>query len=105
MSLTLGTGPLAQPPLGHVNADLWAVAPERAHPRDPFHRVDARRSATTSRCPYKGLATYEHIVGGGARVDDVGWGYREPLPEALAVAGYRCFGGEGVEVLVDGEPT
>ena len=37
MSLTLGTGPLAQPPLGHLNADLWTVAPDRAlylHPLD-----------------------------------------------------------------------
>jgi uncharacterized protein (DUF427 family) len=267
MSLTLGTGPLARPPVGHLNADLWTVAPDRvlylhpldrrirgelggevvvdstrgwmlhetglmprwylayedvredllvpsgtrtrcpykgeasywsvrvgdrvaedalwtyaepipgapplaglvsfylgrldawyeedekliAHPRDPFHRVDTRRSsrhvvvrvgdevvaesrwpvavletgvgarwylppddvreellepsATTSRCPYKGLATYEHIVAGGTRVDDAVWGYREPLPEALAVAGYRCFGGEGIEVVVDGQPA
>src|SRR5699024_4762052 len=30
MSLTIGTGPLARPSSGVLNADLWSVAPERA---------------------------------------------------------------------------
>ena len=57
-------------------------------------------SGTTSVCPYKGVASYEHVTVGGRRYDDVAWCYREPLLEALPVAGYRSFNGEGVEVRV-----
>lgn len=127
--------------------DAWYVEEEQqlGHPRDPFHRVDARRSsrhvvvrvggevvAETRRpvavfetglpvryyvpeadlrrefftpsekatvCPYKGVASYEHVTVAGRRYDDVAWCYREPLLEALPAAGHRSFDGEGVEVL------
>lgn len=128
--------------------DTWYVEEEEllGHPRDPFHRVDARRSArhvvvriggeviaetrtpvgvfetglpvrwyvpeadvrdgvlepsdTTSVCPYKGVASYEHATVGGRRYDDVAWCYREPLLEALPAAGHRSFDGDDVEVQV-----
>lgn len=130
--------------------DSWWIEDEQmlGHPRDPFHRVDARRSSrhvvvrvggevvaetrlpvavfetglpvrwyvpgadvadgvlaespTTSVCPYKGVATYEHVVVGGRRFEDAAWCYREPLLEALPVAGYRSFAGDEVEVQVGG---
>ncbi|WNV77633.1 DUF427 domain-containing protein [Geodermatophilus sp. DSM 44513] len=128
--------------------DTWLVEDDVqiGHPRDPFHRVDVRRSsrhvvvrvggqvvaetgspfavvetglpvrwyvpgsdvrpgvlepsATTTVCAYKGVATYEHVVVDGHRYDDVVWCYREPLPEALPIAGHRSFHGDGVEVAV-----
>jgi uncharacterized protein (DUF427 family) len=128
--------------------DTWLVEDEKqiGHPRDPFHRVDARRSSrhvvvrvsgevvaetrspvavaetgmpvrwyvpetdvrdgvlepspTTSVCPYKGVATYEHVVVAGRRYEDAAWCYREPLLEALPAAGHRSFDGEDVEVQV-----
>ena len=128
--------------------DTWLIEEEEllGHPRDPFHRVDARRSArhvvvsvggqviaetrapvavfetglpvrwyvpeadvhdgvlepsdTTSVCPYKGVASYEHVTVDGRRYDDVAWCYREPLPEALPAAGHRSFDGPGVELRV-----
>lgn len=128
--------------------DTWLVEEDQqiGHPRDPFHRVDARRSSrhvvvrvggevvaetrspiavfetglpvrwyvsgadvrngvlepseTTSVCPYKGVASYEHVTVGGRRYDDVAWCYPEPLLEALPAAGHRSFDGEGVEVEV-----
>lgn len=128
--------------------DSWWIEDEQmlGHPRDPFHRVDARRSSrhvvvrvggqvvaetrspvavfetglparwyvpeadvrdgvlepspTTSVCPYKGVATYEHVVVDGRRYDDAAWCYREPLLEARPAAGHRAFDGEGVEVQV-----
>jgi uncharacterized protein (DUF427 family) len=116
------------------------------HPRDPFHRVDVRRSSrhvavrvrgeavadtrspvavvetglpvrwyvpevgvrdgvlepsgSTSVCPYKGVATYEHVSIDGRRYEDAAWCYRRPLPEALPAAGHRSFDGEDVEVRV-----
>jgi uncharacterized protein (DUF427 family) len=128
--------------------DTWLVEDDEqiGHPRDPFHRVDARRSsrqvvvrvggevvaetrnpvavvetglpvrwyvpeadvrdgvlepsATTTVCPYKGVATYEHVVFAGRRHEDAAWCYREPLLEALPAAGHRSFDGEDVEVQV-----
>ncbi|WP_299035046.1 DUF427 domain-containing protein [uncultured Pseudokineococcus sp.] len=147
--------------------DAWYEEDEEllGHPRDPFHRVDTRRStasvevrlaregaeplvlartsravalaetglpvrwyvpeadvatdalepsATTTQCPYKGVASYRTAVveapadqeGAGARrVEDVAWTYPEPLDGARAVAGHLCFAGDGVEVLLDGTPA
>lgn len=128
--------------------DAWYVEDERlvGHPRDPFHRVDARRSsrpvrvqaggeviaetdapvgvfetglpprwylppaavrpgllepsATVTVCPYKGVASYEDLLVAGHRYPDAAWHYPDPLLEALPVAGYRSFAGEGIEVEV-----
>lgn len=126
--------------------DTWYVEEEEllGHPRDPFHRVDARRSSrhvvvriggelvaetdspiavfetalpvryyvpesdlrreffapseTVTVCPYKGVASYEHVTVAGRRYADVAWCYQEPLLEALPAAGHRSFDGDGVEV-------
>jgi uncharacterized protein (DUF427 family) len=128
--------------------DAWYVEDEEllGHPRDPFHRVDARHSSRrvavrvggqviaetrkpvavfetglpvrwyvpeddvrdgvlepsekTTVCPYKGVASYEHVNVGGRRYADVTWHYPDPLLEALPAAGHRCFDGEGVDVEV-----
>jgi len=125
--------------------DTWLVEDDEqiGHPRDPFHRVDARHSLrhvvvkvggevvaetsspiavfetglpvrwyvpeadvrdgvlepseTTLVCPYKGVASYEHVTVDGRRYPDVAWCYREPLLEARPAAGHRSFDGEGVE--------
>jgi uncharacterized protein (DUF427 family) len=124
--------------------DAWYEEEERvfAHPRDPYHRVDARRSTdhvtvriggkvvaettrpvkvfetslaprwylpaadvradltpsdTTTRCAYKGTASYYDVAG----VSDAAWSYQEPLPGVEAIAGLLSFDGEGVEVSVE----
>ncbi|MFC5381851.1 DUF427 domain-containing protein [Aquipuribacter nitratireducens] len=59
-----------------------------------------RDSATTTVCPYKGVATYRSLVDGPA---DVAWAYDEPLPEALPLPGHLCFMGEGIVTEVDGQ--
>ena len=131
--------------------DAWFEEDERieVHPRDPYHRVDVRRSARHVRvlvrgepvadtrrsrvlfetglppriyvppedvlvgiepsdkvthCPYKGTAGYGSVTAGGELARDVVWSYDDPLPEALAVQGYRCFLGPDVAIEVDGEP-
>jgi uncharacterized protein (DUF427 family) len=54
---------------------------------------------TTTRCPYKGMASYWT-----ARVDDkvfndIVWSYREPLPACLPIARLLCFFNERVEAI------
>ena len=55
-----------------------------------------------SACPYKGWANYWTVTVGGARHEDLAWGYRTPLPESAAVAGLVCFYNEKVEIELDG---
>ncbi|WP_066067547.1 DUF427 domain-containing protein [Frankia sp. EI5c] len=147
------------PPLAGLAAfyfdrlDAWYQEDERVfgHPKDPYHRVDIRRSsdqvevtvggelvartshpvklfetslpprwyvpladvrpealvesATHTVCPYKGEASYYTVRGGGQTVVDGAWYYPRPLPESTGIAGYVSFLGEGISVLVDGEPA
>jgi uncharacterized protein (DUF427 family) len=66
-------------------------------------RMDLLRpSPTTSACPYKGFAEYWSATTPAGVVDDIGWGYRTPLPESQKIAGLVCFYNERVDLTVDG---
>ena len=139
---------------GYVELDFvafdWFEEDERVigHPRDPFHRVDVRRSSrpirieidgeviaettdarllfetqlptrfylpredvqaelqateSSSYCPYKGEASYWSLEAGGRVFEDVGWTYREPLPDAVSIKGLVAFWDDQVDVFLDGE--
>jgi uncharacterized protein (DUF427 family) len=61
-------------------------------------------SATTSRCPYKGLASYWSVNIGGEVFPDLVWGYMEPIAEIPKIKGLLCFFHErGCDIYVDGE--
>ena len=60
-------------------------------------------SDTTTRCPYKGVASYWSAEAGGVRVEDLVWTYQEPIPEAGKIKGHLCFFNERVDLEVDGE--
>ena len=61
-------------------------------------------SATTSRCPYKGPASYWSVNIGGEMFADLVWGYMEPIPECPKIKGLLCFFHErGCDIYVDGE--
>ncbi|MBA0124436.1 DUF427 domain-containing protein [Haloechinothrix sp. YIM 98757] len=55
---------------------------------------------TTSRCQYKGLATYWTVESAEGRVHDLAWTYAEPNAEAARLAGHICFRQERAEVTV-----
>jgi len=59
-------------------------------------------TATETRCPYKGTATYWSVDAGKGEHKDVVWGYRAPLPESQKVAGLASFYNEKVDIYVDG---
>jgi len=51
-----------------------------------------RRSDTTTYCPYKGEASYYHVVTeAGATVDDAVWAYQNPYPAVAQIAGHVAF--------------
>jgi uncharacterized protein (DUF427 family) len=61
-------------------------------------------SATTSRCPYKGPASYWNVKIGDETFADLVWGYMNPIPECPKIKGLLCFFHEcGCDIYVDGE--
>jgi uncharacterized protein (DUF427 family) len=60
-------------------------------------------SASTTRCPYKGLATYHHLrLPDGTTYEDLVWCYEEPDPAVGAIAGMLCFYDERIRLSLDG---
>ena len=60
-------------------------------------------SETTTRCPYKGTASYWSVEAGDKVVEDLAWIYRTPVQESVRIAGLACFYNEKVDLIVDGE--
>ena len=54
-------------------------------------------SATTSFCPWKGVAHYHHVTVGGQVNTDAAWSYPEPKEAAAAILDRIAFW-KGVEV-------
>jgi uncharacterized protein (DUF427 family) len=60
-------------------------------------------TATTSVCPYKGIASWWSVRVGDRVVDDLVWSYPIPISENPRIAGLMCFYNEKVDLVVDGE--
>ena len=61
-------------------------------------------SATTSRCPYKGAASYWSVKLGHETFADLVWGYMDPIAECPKIKGLVCFFHEqGCDIYVDDE--
>ncbi len=61
-------------------------------------------SATQSRCPYKGPASYWSVQIGDRIFPDLAWSYLDPIPECPKIKGFVCFFQERDATLyVDGE--
>lgn len=70
----------------------------------PREDVRAERLSPTEKvthCPYKGEAAYWSVSTGDVVLDDVAWGYAEPLSEAAAVRDHLSFLGAGIEIEVE----
>jgi uncharacterized protein (DUF427 family) len=50
-----------------------------------------RRSAHTTRCPFKGMASYWNIIIGDHEIDNAVWAYETPYDEMLELAGLASF--------------
>jgi uncharacterized protein (DUF427 family) len=59
-------------------------------------------SDTTTRCPYKGTATYWSLRADDEVLADFVWTYRAPLPESQKIAGLVAFYDEKVDLHLDG---
>ncbi len=77
----------------------WYLSPDDV-------RVALEPSATRTRCPYKGEASYWTVrLPDRRELADAAWGYPEPLPESARIAGRLSLLHDDLRVLVDGEPA
>lgn len=75
-------------------------------PREDVRMDLLEPSASSTRCPYKGIARYWSISVGGERREDVAWSYEDPVPECPKIRNLVCFYDEKVDaVVVDGKAT
>ncbi|CAN7755910.1 DUF427 domain-containing protein [Rhizobium sp. LjRoot258] len=66
-------------------------------PPESVNKEYLRLSATTSRCPWKGLANYYSLIVDGKANEDAAWYYADPSDAAAAIRGYVAFW-KGVDV-------
>jgi uncharacterized protein (DUF427 family) len=60
-----------------------------------------RPSDTETYCPYKGHASYYHVVTeGGEIVDDAMWTYEKPYPAVAQIAGHVAFYPDKADIAV-----
>lgn len=60
-------------------------------------------SATSSTCPYKGVAEWFSVRVGDRVMEDLVWSYPTPIAENPRIGGLVCFLNEKVDLVVDGE--
>jgi uncharacterized protein (DUF427 family) len=72
-------------------------------PQDDVRLELLTPTATSTRCPYKGIASYWSVNLDGTVADDIVWSYPDPIPEAPKLANLLCFYNEHVDLYVDGE--
>ena len=71
-------------------------------------RLDVRMdllepTATISRCPYKGVASYWSVRTDNNVHPDLAWSYKFPIPECPKIENLIAFFNERVDIDVDGE--
>ncbi|SEJ24871.1 DUF427 domain-containing protein [Paraburkholderia diazotrophica] len=60
-------------------------------PRADVNMARLERSTHTSRCPFKGEATYFHLRTEEDVIENAVWSYENPLDEVKQIAGYLAF--------------
>ncbi len=61
-------------------------------PPGDVKRENLVESDHRTRCPWKGLAHYYHIVKNGEKSENAVWSYPDPKEKARHITGYFAFG-------------
>ena len=65
--------------------------PVHYFPRDDVRMELLARTEHTTRCPYKGNASYWTLEAGGRAAENAVWSYEDPIPGMTGIAGYLAF--------------
>ncbi len=65
--------------------------PVHYFPRDDVRMDLLVRTEHTTRCPYKGVASYRTVEAGGRAAENAVWSYEHPIPGMTGIAGYLAF--------------
>ena len=68
-----------------------AYAPVHYIPRADLDMNLLTRTATTTRCPYKGEASYFTLRAGDRVAENAVWSYERPIAAAESIAGHLAF--------------
>jgi len=86
----------------HPQILLETGLPTRYYLPEPDVRMELLEpTETTTRCPYKGMASYWSARIGGRVFKDIVWSYRDPLPACLPIARLLCFFNERVDAIYE----
>ncbi|MEM6645934.1 MAG: DUF427 domain-containing protein [Bacteroidota bacterium] len=77
--------------------DTVVVEGNHYFPADALNRDYFAESATQTRCPWKGMASYYTVEVDGKRNADAAWYYPEPSDRAQQIKGHVAFW-KGVKV-------
>jgi uncharacterized protein (DUF427 family) len=75
-----------------------SYAPVMYIPREDVDLTAFERTDHTTRCPYKGEASYYSIHAGDRTAPNALWSYEQPLDAVSAIAGYMAFFPDRVEL-------
>jgi uncharacterized protein (DUF427 family) len=67
------------------------VEGNRYFPPESLNRAYLRASATHTSCPWKGVASYYHVVVNGETNEDAAWYYPEPKEAARRIKDHVAF--------------
>ncbi len=86
----------------HLLFETWL--PTRYYiPREDVRMDLLQPSKNTTRCPYKGVASYWSVKIAEHFAQNIVWRYPDPIPECPKIRGLFCFFNEKVDMYVDGE--
>jgi len=68
-----------------------ASSPVRYFPRQDVDPAALVRTAHSSRCPWKGEASYFTLQAGGEQVVNAAWSYEQPIEAAAPISGHIAF--------------
>ncbi|ABD55661.1 DUF427 domain-containing protein [Jannaschia sp. CCS1] len=66
-------------------------APVIYFPRSDIAMSFLEKTTSTTRCPYKGTATYFTVSGPDGESVDAAWSYEDPNADVSAIAGHIAF--------------
>ena len=79
-------------------------APVHYFPCDDVRMDLLARTGHTTRCPYKGAASYWTVEAGGRTAENAVWSYEDPIPGMTGIAGYLAFYRDRMDGWSEEEP-